>query len=114
LHPDGKQAFLIYSDPWYNPEVGGLDVFDFETLTLYNYLDHLTIPGTDRFFRPWQLDFSPDGRQMFGVNFQQLVGGYDLFAIELATRKLRLFTENRGAKGEYPAVLRLNPKPYYE
>jgi len=114
LHPDGKRAFLVYVDPWYKPDVGGLDIFDFETLTLYNYLDHLTIPGTDRFFRPWKLDFTPDGRQMFGVNFQQLIGDYDLFEIELATRKLSLFTENRGAKGEYPAVLRLNPKPYYE
>lgn len=114
LHPDGRRAFLVYSDPWNQPDVGGLDVFDFETLTLCNYLDRMTIPGTDKYFRPQQLEFSPSGDEIFGVNSQQPIGSYDLFKIEVATRKLTLFTEDRGWKGEFPAVLRLYPKPYYE
>jgi hypothetical protein len=114
LHPDGKRAFLAYYDPWYQPDVGGLDVFDFETLTLYNYLDRTTISGTDKYFRPEELEFSLSGDEIFGVNSQQSIGSYDLFKIEAATKKLSLFTENRGGKGEFPAVLRLNPKPYYK
>jgi hypothetical protein len=114
LHPDGNGAFLTYADPFYKPDVGGLDLFDFQTQSLENFIAHVTIPGTGKYFRPWKLMFTPDGKEMLGVNYQQAFGDYDLFKIELATGDLSLLAPNRGARGEYPQVFRLDPKPYYE
>lgn len=113
LHPDGQRAFLTYSDPFYQPDIGGLDVFDFKTLSLDNLLDHLKIPETEKWFRPSKYQFTPDGSEIIGVNFQQGFGDYDLYRIVLATKELSIFAPNRGARGEYPQMFRLNPKPHY-
>ncbi len=109
VHPDGQRAFLTYYDPWYKLDVGGLDIFDFSTLTLTNYIDHVTVPGLSRPFRPSRIEFTPDGEEMFGVNFE-IFGGADIVKLELAAKAVSQFTAHRG---EYHRVLKINPKPFY-
>jgi WD40 repeat protein len=109
LHPDGKRAFLSYYDPWDNPNVGGLDIFDFSTQTLTNYIDHTTVPGLSRPFRPVFCRFTPDGKELIGIVYETFMC-CEIFRIDLATKAISLFTARRG---EYPRVLKINPKPFY-
>jgi hypothetical protein len=110
LHPDGKRAFLHYYDPYFNPNVGGLDVFDFSTQTLTNFIDHVSVPGLDRPFRPWRSEFTPDGTELIGIVYETFPG-CEIFRLDLATKTVSQFTAHRG---EYPQVLKINPKPFYD
>lgn len=112
--PGGQRAFLGYADRTYQRDVGGLDIFDFQTQKLENFIDQVIIPGTDEYLRPWKVLFTPDGDAMLGVSSHWAIGGYDLFRIDLATKELSLFAPNRGARGEYPQVFVLDPKPLYK
>jgi hypothetical protein len=110
VHPDGKRAFLHYYDPYFNPNVGGLDIFDFSTQTLTNFIDHVSVPGLGRPFRPWRSEFTPDGKELIGIVYETFLG-CEIFRLDLATKTISLFTPLRGG---YPRVLKLNPKPFYD
>jgi hypothetical protein len=110
VHPDGKRAFLGYYDLLYEPDVGGLDVFDFSTRSLSNFIDHVTVPGFSEPFRPALIQFTPDGKEMLGVNIKMFPGCY-IFRLDLATKTLTQFTAHRG---EYPRVLRIFPRLQYD
>ncbi|MCX6832305.1 MAG: hypothetical protein NT028_09265 [candidate division Zixibacteria bacterium] len=109
MHPDGRRAFLHYYDPRINPNVGGLDIFDFSTQTLTNFIDHVSVPGLDRPFRPWRSEFTPDGKELIGIIYETFMC-CEIFRIDLATKAISLFTARRG---EYPRVAKINPKPFY-
>ncbi len=110
VHPDGNRAFLHYYDPWYNTAVGGLDIFDFSTQTLTNFIDRVSVPELNRPFRPWRSQFTPDGKELIGVVYETLLLG-EIFRLDIETRTLSMFTPRRG---EYPRVVRINPTPFYK
>jgi hypothetical protein len=112
VHPNGKSVYLGYVDAaLLEPVDAGIDVFDFESLTLTRLIHHATVPGISRFVAPLDMELAPDGRELFGVSHNGLGSMDGFFRIDLATKTISLFAPERAG---WPSALTIDPRPYYE
>jgi hypothetical protein len=112
VHPDGMRVFLGYVDaPLLDPVDAGIDIFDFQSLTLTRLIHHATVPGISMFVAPIQMQPTPDGNELIGVSHNGLWSMEGFFRIDLATKTISLFGQERAG---YPSVFRIDPRPYYE
>ncbi len=112
VDPDRKQVYLAYVDaPLLYPVDAGIDIFDFQSLTLTRLIHYASVPGISKFVVPSHTELTPDGKELLGVSHNGMGSMEGFFRIDLATKTISLFAPERAG---YPSVFAIDPRPYYD